>query len=471
MDSSSLSSEKTTRHRRILDRTSDYVIVLAESGTIDYVSPSVERVLGYTPEELHEKDPLEFVHPDDVERVRTDFDTKLRNPGVETSVTYRARTAGGEYRWVEARGRNYLDDPVIEGILLSIRNITDRKRKIQELVGEQNARSAVQNELASTTTIAEFADTVCEEVTDMDAVAFAKVTTETPEGTAETLASTGESDHHGASSGPELLSVPVAYKGVTRGTLSVHVSRPVEDGDRVRELLEESAGLLGYAMANDERRRALAAEEWIQFAVTVHSTETPLSRAVAAADSPVTMTALVPRGDDEGLCYLSPDDPSAFDSAASQVAGIERVRRVGDGRVQALITEPCPGDVVIAHGGEIREACIEAQKTRLTIRFPDGAAYDPVLEALTQQFDGVTISDVTTTATHTREDGDGDPLSGLTDRQRDVLEVAYRSGYFEKPRTNDATAVAETLDVARPTYDEILRAAQRNLLAELFGSD
>jgi predicted DNA binding protein len=52
-----------------------------------------------------------------------------------------------------------------------------------------------------------------------------------------------------------------------------------------------------------------------------------------------------------------------------------------------------------------------------------------------------------------------------------VLEVAYRSGYFEKPRTNDATEVAETLDIARPTYDEILRAAHRNLLTELFEAE
>jgi PAS domain S-box-containing protein len=471
MGSSSPSSEKAKRCRRILNRTSDYVIVLTESGTVDYVSPSIEQVLGYTPDELHGKDPYEFVHPADVEQVRADFDTKLNNPGVETSVTYRVRTTDGEYRWVEARGRNYLDDPVIEGILLSVRDITDRKQKIQELVGERTARSAVQNELASTTTIAEFADTICEEVTDMTGVAFAKVASETPEGTVETLASAGEAGQHETTSDPELLSVPVAYEGVTRGTLSVQLTRSVEDSDPVRELLEESAALLGYAMADDERRRALAAEKWIQFTVSVDSKQTPLSRAVAAADSPVTMTTLVPRGDDQALCYLSPEDPSAFDSAASEIAGIERTRCVGNGRVQTVVTEPCPGDVVIAHGGEIREARVEAQTTTLTTRFPDGAAYDPVLEALTQQFDGVTISDVTTTTAHTNEDGIEDPLAGLTDRQRDVLEVAYRSGYFEKPRANDATAVAETLDIARPTYDEILRAAQRNLLAELFGSD
>ena len=79
------------------------------------------------------------------------------------------------------------------------------------------------------------------------------------------------------------------------------------------------------------------------------------------------------------------------------------------------------------------------------------------------------ISEFTTSASDSETDRD--PLAGLTDRQREVLEVAYRSGYFEKPRTNDATEVAETLDIARPTYDEILRAAHRNLLTELFEAE
>ena len=129
-------SAKERRCRRILDRTADYVVVVTESGTIDYVSPAVERLLGYAPDELIGTDAFEHVHSDDIELVRDDFETKLENPGVETGVTYRVRATDGEYRWAEARGRNYLDDPVIEGILLSVRDITDRKRKIEELIAE-----------------------------------------------------------------------------------------------------------------------------------------------------------------------------------------------------------------------------------------------------------------------------------------------------------------------------------------------
>jgi len=462
-------SEKEQRCRQILNRTSDYVVVVTDAGTIDYVSPAVERLLGYAPDELIGTDAFEYVHPADRAEVRGDFETKLTNPGVETSITYRVRGNDDRYRWVEARGRNYLDDPVIEGVLLSIRDITDRKQKIAELTAERDTRSALQTELASVTSVPAFATTVCEELAAMDAIAFATATMDPSDDAGDPLAVAGEQPQIEDGDDSDLLSVPVEFESITRGTLSVYLDRPVDDETRVRDLLTESADLLGYVIADDERRQALAAEEWVQITVTIDSPETPLSRAVATAGSPVTIAAVFPHDDRKALCYLSASSPGGFADAASETAGIGRVRRVGDGQVQAVVTEPCPGDIVATHGGEIEQARVEATRTTMTVRFSDGKSFDPVLTALTEQFDDVAVKEFTSSVTDTNETED--PLAGLTDRQREVLEVAYRSGYFEKPRATDATGVAETLDIARPTYDEILRAAQRNLLTELFESE
>ncbi len=58
-------------------------------------------------------------------------------------------------------------------------------------------------------------------------------------------------------------------------------------------------------------------------------------------------------------------------------------------------------------------------------------------------------------------------LDSLTDRQYEVLGVAYEQGYFEFPRGGSAEDVADELDIAVPTFTEHLAAAQRNLLDEL----
>lgn len=55
----------------------------------------------------------------------------------------------------------------------------------------------------------------------------------------------------------------------------------------------------------------------------------------------------------------------------------------------------------------------------------------------------------------------------LTDRQREVLRTAYRMGYFEYPRSANATEVADALDIGLSTLAEHLAAAQGKLLDEL----
>ena len=56
----------------------------------------------------------------------------------------------------------------------------------------------------------------------------------------------------------------------------------------------------------------------------------------------------------------------------------------------------------------------------------------------------------------------------LTPRQQEVLQLAYWSGYFESPRDQTASELAESLDIAQPTFTDHLRASQRKLLEALY---
>jgi predicted DNA binding protein len=49
--------------------------------------------------------------------------------------------------------------------------------------------------------------------------------------------------------------------------------------------------------------------------------------------------------------------------------------------------------------------------------------------------------------------------------------VPRLSSYFQEPCTQSATEVAESLGVSRQAFDQVLRAAQRNLFGDLFGDD
>jgi hypothetical protein len=67
--------------------------------------------------------------------------------------------------------------------------------------------------------------------------------------------------------------------------------------------------------------------------------------------------------------------------------------------------------------------------------------------------------------------GSRDVLDSLTDRQHEVVRIAYEMGYYEVPRAVSITAVAAELELDPSTVSEHLQRAERNLLGQLLGAD
>ncbi len=113
--------------RSLVQNASDVVTVLESDGAVRYVSPAIERMLGYVPEERRGRSGFELVHPDDLARARSRFAEALRRPGVALTIEVRMRHRDGSWRHVEVTGTNLLDDPSVRGIVLNWREITERK--------------------------------------------------------------------------------------------------------------------------------------------------------------------------------------------------------------------------------------------------------------------------------------------------------------------------------------------------------
>ncbi|MFC6784556.1 PAS domain S-box protein [Halobaculum halobium] len=129
-------------YRTLVEEVNDLATVVDTDGTITYVSPAVTRILGYEPTELIGHEGYEFVHPDDRERNAAAVEAVLSNPSESATVEVRFRHADGSWCWIEATMRNRLDDDVIDGILLSSRDITERKEyevEARELAEEYEA--------------------------------------------------------------------------------------------------------------------------------------------------------------------------------------------------------------------------------------------------------------------------------------------------------------------------------------------
>ncbi|HEX2032362.1 MAG TPA: PAS domain S-box protein [Actinomycetota bacterium] len=114
--------------RSLIDNALDIIATLDEGLHVTYASPSVQRVLGYRPEELRGRNIVDLIHPHDVASVQDAFDRRAEDRGEGVAMEVRVRHAGGSWRLIEGIGRNLLSDPAVRGIVVNARDVTERKR-------------------------------------------------------------------------------------------------------------------------------------------------------------------------------------------------------------------------------------------------------------------------------------------------------------------------------------------------------
>jgi two-component system, cell cycle sensor histidine kinase and response regulator CckA len=121
--------ESEQRIRRLLTDSSDVISILDRKGTLLYESPSANRVFGVSSQKPRlGTNIFGFCHPEDLRRVIYMFSDLVQRPRESKKIIFRFRHADGSWLTLESICRNLLDDPAINGIIVSSRDITDRKR-------------------------------------------------------------------------------------------------------------------------------------------------------------------------------------------------------------------------------------------------------------------------------------------------------------------------------------------------------
>ncbi|MEM6793168.1 MAG: EAL domain-containing protein [Acidobacteriota bacterium] len=130
-------AEEGLRHREeyfraLLENSSDLISIIDRDGRVIYQSPSSERVLGVPPEVVVGSEILDFVHGDDHPTFQDAFRRALDAASSEQrqapSAVVRMRRSGGEWLYVESVCVNLTDDPVIGGVVVTSRDISERRR-------------------------------------------------------------------------------------------------------------------------------------------------------------------------------------------------------------------------------------------------------------------------------------------------------------------------------------------------------
>ena len=125
--------EQTLREReRELKRLAENMIdVISEtdlSGLVRFATPSYEAATGWAPHEFIGHSAFEFIHPDDVERVRATLGRQARAAG-HASMEYRFRTRDGRWLWVDSVATLVrAPDGTPDGLVITSRDVTSKRR-------------------------------------------------------------------------------------------------------------------------------------------------------------------------------------------------------------------------------------------------------------------------------------------------------------------------------------------------------
>jgi PAS domain S-box-containing protein len=125
---------KSEEHfRQITENASDILFIVDDRGTITYVTPSVERMVGFRPDELTGTSVFDLFMPDELPRALEEFGLALETGDVAIPNIFRIRHRDGSERVMEGVGKNLMHHPAIAGFVTMVRDVTDQRRAEEAL--------------------------------------------------------------------------------------------------------------------------------------------------------------------------------------------------------------------------------------------------------------------------------------------------------------------------------------------------
>jgi PAS domain S-box-containing protein len=134
-DSDRKLKESEIKFKSLFENSLDIVNVLNSKFEIQFVTPSIRTVLGYEEQDLIGRQIFEFIHPEDQDRIMRSLAELRKSPDQSLVADLRIRNKSGAWIWMEWKGINRLEDPIIRGQIISFRDISERKQSEQQLQG------------------------------------------------------------------------------------------------------------------------------------------------------------------------------------------------------------------------------------------------------------------------------------------------------------------------------------------------
>jgi PAS domain S-box-containing protein len=270
-----------------------------------------------------------------------------------------------------------------------------------------------------------------------------------------------------------LAAVPLDHGDAVYGCLVLGTRRAKAFNSRELTALEVLGHLLGTVLHAARTQQLVFASTVVELEFEgVPGDPSPIFPATSV-DGKISLEGSIPNS--EGwLLHLATEGvpPNEMAEWMQACADVGRARVITNGsqsgRLEVVLSSSPLLDVLTTTGASLQEATVSPDESRFVVTAPTTADISHIVDCVIEECPEVdlmaTRERAPDQATNTQPGG---ILDELTPRQREVLEAAYRAGYFSWPRESTAEEVAEALGIARSTVHAHLRKSERNILTEL----
>jgi diguanylate cyclase (GGDEF)-like protein/PAS domain S-box-containing protein len=136
------------RYASLLANASDAFAIVRSNGRLAYTSPASEHVLGHRAAAIEGRSVLRLVHPRERATLEQALDQVATAPRAQAEVEVQVRRGDGAWRWLAITATNRTDEPMVDGIVLNYRDVTEGRESQRRIELQARLLDEVQHAVA-----------------------------------------------------------------------------------------------------------------------------------------------------------------------------------------------------------------------------------------------------------------------------------------------------------------------------------
>ncbi|SEP06547.1 PAS domain S-box-containing protein [Halogranum amylolyticum] len=522
--------QKVRAFREAVEQAGHSIYLTDVDGTIEYVNPAFERLTGYDASEVIGENPRLLQSGVHAESFYADLWETILDGEVWHGEVTNERKSGERFTVNQTIAPVTDDDGDVERFVAVNADITAQKERERTLERQRRSLERVRQvteslrplnrALARASTRDEIERTVCEQLTTSDAYQFAwygsynpavhRVTPsvwcedilpgvdsldevdvewwetlaraiETGDVHAETSLDTEDGLPPWTTVSPETeteyetaAAVPIVFDDTVYGVAGVYSTRPNAFDEYERALLGELGERVGHALDAARNKQLLHTDTAVELEFRTRSPESVYTLVSEELGCRLTLESMVPTAKNRFVGYIAVDGaaPETVRDRLVESSTVHTTRVVheqGTTGTLECIVDNSPVTTLVNHGATIRSAVVEDGVETIRAEVAPETDVHEITDAMQARYSDTSFVAKRTIDRPVRELAAEQQEFGetLTDRQREVLELAYHGGFFESPRESTGEELAESLGISSPTFYVHIRNASRKLLEQL----